>query len=561
MRTNLPIVEKEYDFSSEELLMSTTDAKGHINHCNAAFIRVSGFTMEELMGQPHNMVRHPHMPPEAFKDMWSTIGNGRNWSGIVKNRRKNGEYYWVRAHVTPIVVNGKPRGYMSVRTKPTRDEVREAEQIYANLKSEREAGVKTFILHAGHVRPTGWRDYIGKLQRATFSQRLVAMLVPTLAAALVPGLMGWNELWQIALQLSVVAVLSFFMIYRFHLRITSAFQEANDLARDIAGCNLAGDLPELSGRHPMALLMERLHQIHINLRAVVGDARHEIQGFGRLAGTIAQGASQLSARTEQQAGSLEETAAAMEQLSSTVRQSAETAQKVMAESEHSATLARQGGEAVHRVSDVVQRIEQSSHKMGQIISTIEGIAFQTNILALNAAVEAARAGEQGRGFAVVASEVRALAQRSAAAAGEIRGLIGESKSQIELGAEQMLQASQTIEEVVNSVAHVNGLMNQIGGATREQSLGISQVNDAVTDLDRSTQDNARMVDESANSARDMSENAGVLGRTLDVFRLPGEHPTPNKPGAGNAPASVAVAGKPTASPAPAPAKKRVPALH
>ena len=556
MRTNLPITEKEYDFSSDELLMSTTDNKGQITHCNAAFIRVSGFTMDELMGQPHNMVRHPHMPSEAFKDMWSTIGNGRNWSGLVKNRRKNGDFYWVRAHVTPIVVNGKPRGYMSVRTKPSREEVRAAEALYAKLKAEREAGIKTFILHAGHVRQTGWRDYVGKLQRATFTQRLAAMLLPTLVAAMLPGFMGWTESWQLGLQVAVVAALSFFMLFRFHLRITSAFQEANDLARDIAGCNLANDLPQLSGRHPMALLMERLHQIHINLRAVVGDARHEIQGFGRLAHSIAQGANQLSGRTEQQASSLEQTAAAMEELSSTVRQSADTAQQVMKESEHSASLARQGGEAVSRVGEVVQRIEHSSHKMGQIITTIEGIAFQTNILALNAAVEAARAGEQGRGFAVVASEVRALAQRSAEAAGEIRGLIGESKSQIALGAEQMVQASQTINDVVTSVAHVNGLMNQIGGATREQSTGIAQVNDAVNDLDRSTQENARMVDESAKSALDMSENAGVLGRTLDVFRLPGE--TQHQGHAPVAPASMAGA---SAAGASVPARARATAMH
>ena len=247
----------------------------------------------------------------------------------------------------------------------------------------------------------------------------------------------------------------------------------------------------------------------------------------------------------------------MEQLSSTVRQSAETAEQVMKVSEQSASLARQGGEAVSKVGEVVQRIEHSSHKMGQIITTIEGIAFQTNILALNAAVEAARAGEQGRGFAVVASEVRALAQRSAEAAGEIRGLIGESKSQIALGAEQMLQASQTIGEVVTSVAHVNGLMGQIGGATREQSTGISQVNDAVTDLDRSTQDNARMVDESAKSAREMSENAAVLGRTLDVFRLPGAS-SPQQ----HAAAPVAPASMPGAVPGVGmPARLRVPAMH
>lgn len=474
------------------------------------------------MGQPHNLVRHPHMPGEAFKDMWTTVGRGRNWSGIIKNRRKNGDYYWVRAHVTPIVVHGKPRGYMSVRTKPSREEVREAEALYERLEKEREAGRQSIALCAGHVRQKGWRDAWGGLRRATFTQRLTAMLLPILVAALLPGFMGWNQPWQQGLQLAVVAVLSLLMLYGFHRRITGAFQEANDLARDLAGCNLSQELPPLGEHHPMGLLMERLHQIHINLRVVVGDARREIQGFGRLALSIAHSAHQQAERSEHQASSLEETAAAMEQLSGTVRQTADTTQKIMTESEHSASLARQGGDAVRKVTDVVQRIEHSSQQMGHIITTIESIAFQTNILALNAAVEAARAGEQGRGFAVVATEVRALAQRSAAAAGEIRNLIGESKSQIGLGAEQMVQASHTIEKVVSSVAHVNGLMGQIGNATREQSSGIAQVNDVVTDLDRSTQDNARLVKEAAASANDMSLNAGVLGRTLDVFRLPGD---------------------------------------
>ena len=520
MRVNLPVSNNEYDYPGNELLMSTTDRQGHMTHCNAAFARVSGYSMEELMGQLHNMVRHPDMPPEAFKDLWSTIGNGRSWCGIVKNRRKNGDHYWVRANVTPIVINGKPQGYMSVRAKPTREEVRAAEALYAKIRQEREAGEKSFILHAGRVRPTGWRNWIGMLQRATFTQRLAAMMLPLGAVALAPALLGWSGPQVAALQAVLMLALSGLILWRFHRRITTALRDANRLATDIAGCNLGTNGCQVDGRHPMALLMERLHQIQVNLRAVVGDARAEIGTFGDISGEIAQGAQDLSARTESQASSLEETAASMEELSSTVRQAADTAQQVLKESEHSAELAHRGGQAVAEVSSVVQAIEQSSRKMGQIISTIEGIAFQTNILALNAAVEAARAGEQGRGFAVVASEVRALAQRSATAAGEIRGLIGESAAHIERGAQQMQSAGQTIEQVVQSVAQVNQLMGQIGIAAREQASGISQVNDAVTDLDRVTQQNAALVEESAAAARTMSDNAGVLGRTLEVFKLP-----------------------------------------
>ncbi|WP_313077621.1 methyl-accepting chemotaxis protein [Melaminivora sp.] len=520
MRVNLPVTQNEYDYPDNELLMSTTDQQGRMTHCNAAFARVSGFSMEELMGQPHNLVRHPDMPPEAFKDLWATIGNGRSWRGLVKNRRKNGDHYWVRAHVTPIMVSGKPQGYMSVREKPTREEVRAAEALYERVRAEREAGRQTFRLHAGYVRPLGWRDWFGRLQRTSFTQRLSAQMLVLLVVALAPQWLGWTEGPMVWAQSALVALAVGWIVWRFHRRITSGLADAMQVSSEIAGCNLLGHVERPNGRHPMARLMENLGQIQINLRAVVGDARSEISSFGVISAEIAQGAMDLSARTESQASSLQETAAAMEELSSTASHSAEGAQQVLTESEHSADLARKGGQAMEQVGAVVQSIEQSSRKMGQIISTIEGIAFQTNILALNAAVEAARAGEQGRGFAVVAGEVRALAQRSATAAGEIRALIGESSTQIGHGAQQMQAAGQTIEQLVQSVGHVSQLMHQMGTAAREQTLGISQVNEAVTDLDRVTQQNAALVEESAASARTMSGNAGVLGRTLDVFRLP-----------------------------------------
>ncbi len=519
MRLNLPVTSQEYDFPGHELLMSTTDNKGVLTHCNAAFARVSGYSMDELMGQPHNLIRHPDMPPEAYKDLWATIGRGRNWTGLVKNRRKNGDYYWVRANVTPMMVDGKPSGYMSVRVKPTRAEVAAAEALYRQIHAERGQGRGSVLLHAGRVRRPGWRNQLGKCGRVGLTQRLALLLLPLLAAALAPPLLGWTGAGVLAGQALALLGFAALLLWRFQCGVAQPLADIERLMTEIAGCDLTHPQAAPAGDGPVDRLLERIQRIHLNLRAVVGDARLEIGTFGQISSEIAQSAQDLSERTESQASSLEETAAAMEQFSSTVRQSADTTEQVLKQSGHSADLAANGGQAVAEVSQVVQTIAQSSRKMGQIIATIEGIAFQTNILALNAAVEAARAGEQGRGFAVVASEVRALAQRSATAAGEIRGLIGESGAHIERGAGQMQSAGQAIEEVVRSVAHVNALMGQIGVATREQAQGISQVNEAVTDLDRVTQQNAALVEESAAAARAMSDNAGVLGRTLAVFRL------------------------------------------
>ena len=520
MRENLPVFNQEFDYPADELLMSTTDSKGHITHCNAAFERVSGYTMAELMGQPHNMVRHPDMPSEAFRDMWSTIGHGRSWKGMVKNRRKDGSFYWVEAHVTPIVQNGKPMGYMSVRSKPTREQVAAAESLYAKLQAQRGSLNPEYVLHAGHVRPRGLRNVFGKLQRLSFTQRMAWMLLPIFVVAMGFPLLGWQQEWQLLLQAILLLLLMGFALWRLQLRVTAPFAQVNILAQELAGCQLNGQLPSLlKGRHPMALLMERLHQVHINLRAVVGDARHEIQGFMNLSRSISEGANSLAQRTDVQASKLQETASAMQVLAQMVVESQQTTHAVMQESDHSAQLATQGGDAMNNVGNLVQNIRQSSQQMGQIIATIESIAFQTNILALNAAVEAARAGEQGRGFAVVAGEVRALAQNSAQAAGEIRRLISGSNDQITQGVEGMQAARHTIGDVVTTVAHVSQLMHEMGEAARSQASGIGQVNSALSDLDLVTQENARQAEESAGAAHDMSSNAAILGRTLAVFRM------------------------------------------
>ena len=340
MRTNLPVTQQEYDYPGDELLMSTTDAQGNITHCNAAFMRVSGFTFEELIGQPHNIVRHPDMPPEAFKDLWGTVGHGRSWVGMVKNRRKDGDHYWVHANVTPLMEGGKPRGYMSVRAKPTRAQIDQAEALYRRMHQERESGRVTFRLHAGRVRWVGWRDLLGRWQRTSITQRMAGLLALVVLAGLLPGVMGWSGTDVLAAQAVALLALVGFIVWRVDRSITRALLDANALARDIAGCNLNTKISGLHGRHPMVMLTERLQQTQMNLRAVVGDARGEIAGFGDISAGIHASAENLAERTALQASSLEETAASMEEIASTIQQSAQTAQEIVHESERSTALAR-----------------------------------------------------------------------------------------------------------------------------------------------------------------------------------------------------------------------------
>ncbi|CAN7365204.1 methyl-accepting chemotaxis protein [Pseudoxanthomonas sp. LjRoot143] len=275
------------------------------------------------------------------------------------------------------------------------------------------------------------------------------------------------------------------------------------------------------------------------LTDIVGRIQDASTSINTAAGEIASGNSDLSRRTEQQAANLEETAASMEELTSTVRQNAESARQANQLSIGAAGVASQGGDVVGKVVTTMRDIEQSSKKIADIISVIDGIAFQTNILALNAAVEAARAGEQGRGFAVVASEVRTLAQRSANAAKEIKGLIETSVDKVADGSALVNQAGATMAEIVASVQRVTDIMAEISAASQEQSAGIEQVNQTITQMDETTQQNAALVEEASAAARSMEEQAQALSESVSVFKL---H-------AHAAPAAKAVKAAPAAAPA------------
>ena len=513
MRINHPVTQSEYQITGDTTLMSTTDLDSHITYANSAFVRTSGYTTDELADQPHNLVRHPDMPPAAFADMWRSLKQGQSWTALVKNRRKNGDHYWVRANASPMRRNGKLVGYISVRTKPARAEVDASAALY---KRFREGTARGLAFHRGLVVRTGLLRWMSALQMLPVAWRI---RLPLLAGALamlsmlcVVGLTG-ADFWTLAGVIVANLVLVDWFMER---QISQPLKSIARVAQQVASGE-AGDPLHLNRSDEIGLVARSIHQSGLNLQALVADVHEQVSGVRVASQQIAAANSDLSSRTEQTASSLEQTAAAMEQQTASVHQNADTAHAASAAANEASQVATQGAEAMTNVVSTMGLISTSSRRIADIIGVIDGIAFQTNILALNAAVEAARAGEQGRGFAVVATEVRNLAGRSSAAAKEIKQLIDDSVLKVDSGSQLVAQAGQTMGSLRDQVQRVNALIAEISSASKEQALGIAQVGQAVARLDEMTQQNAAMVEQSSAAADSMSEQARLLLEAVKVF--------------------------------------------
>ena len=308
--------------------------------------------------------------------------------------------------------------------------------------------------------------------------------------------------------------------------ITRPINEAVKVATTVAGGDLTSQINP-SGTDETADLLRALKAMNDSLITVVGEVRGNAESVATASAQIAQGNADLSQRTEEQASALEETSASMEQMGSSASQNADNARQANLLASNASNVAKQGGQVVGQVVQTMRDINESSRKISDIIGVIDGIAFQTNILALNAAVEAARAGEQGRGFAVVAGEVRNLAQRSAEAAKEIKGLIGASVERVEQGSALVDQAGATMHEIVSSIQRVSDIVGEISSASVEQSAGVGQVSEAISQMDQTTQQNAALVEESAAAAASLKSQANLLVQAVERFKLSGSHSLSN----------------------------------
>jgi len=506
MKNNQPVTQREHPLPDDTLIMSITDTQSRITYVNPDFVAASGFDRDELTGEFHNIVRHPDMPREAFADMWATVQGNESWTGMIKNRRKDGDHYWVRANATPIEHEGRITGYTSVRVKPTREEVQRAESLYARLRSGTAGRValrKGVAVRTGalawmslfQVMPLRWRIRFGSL----------AGLALTWIALLASGVAG-GAFGVVAAATAAGALAQCLLLEaQVDKPLRRVLAEAQRLSRGQATNELGLDRIDEIG-----MLARAVQQANLNLRSLVKDVVRRSRSVHEEGVSLGGATSELGGRTENQASALEETAASIEELASAVKQNADNAAQAASLSARASQVAAQGSEAVARVVETMQGINDSSRRIAEITGVIDGIAFQTNILALNAAVEAARAGSHGRGFAVVAGEVRALAGRSAEAAREIKALITESVQRVDRGSGLVAGAGTTIQDLVQSVRHVSDLMAEISAASREQSAGVEQVSAAVVQMEQMTQQNAAMVQDVTGTVTQLSAQASDL---------------------------------------------------
>ncbi len=521
MKKNYPVTGREVDFSPSSNILSTTDPKGIITYVNKDFIDISGFEESELLGKSHNVVRHPDMPPEAFKDLWSTLKQGHSWMGIVKNRCANGDHYWVDAYVTPIRENGQIREYQSVRRKPDRSLVERAEKIYAALRNgEIPKKVKKPAVPLNLKLITGFG----------------AALLPLLATAIfAPG-----NLVAIAIGGALSAGIGIAAVQLFLRPVNEVAAKARALVNNPLMQYIYTGRNDEAGQMMVAMKM-----LESETGGIVGRIADSAQTMMEAAQELQDALNASSERVKGQFQDTEEVAAAMDQMVSAIQEVARNTTEAAQAAQQARERAGCGKQVVDRTianidhiaktvenaSNVLEGLQQETENIGKILDVIRDIAEQTNLLALNAAIEAARAGEQGRGFAVVADEVRSLANRTQQSTQEIQAMIERlqegsqnavremenGRNQAKQGVEQVYKAGELLEEINGMVANISDMNTMIAGSIEEQSTVTSEINENIAAIREGAEAVSANVQQMAEEAKEINERTNHLWQLADQF--------------------------------------------